>query len=233
MKIDGTKIILKTAAVTAGILIVLTAVLVTVTAWINPAFVADTANRAGLTFISIPLSVSAYERSEDINDLGTLIERSVSSQNDKVTAKYSEILLKHENFKQFCTFKDNKDNIKEGNYRSYIRGNLAVSYYRLKEFAKALEIAAEDNLSSYPDMSSMDYLVFAFAEHPDDNFKQDLIHLILPKFTQYFETYSQNSTDLSSKAQAKTTCMHLYQIYSATKDTEQAKIYADYFNELK
>ena len=227
MKIDVTKIITKTAAITAGILIFLFTALAAVTAWINPAFAADLSNRAGLSFISIPLSVSAYERSKDINDLGTLIERSVAAKNDKVTAKYGETLLKYENFQQFC---DYKDNLEEGNYRTYIRGNLAASYYRLKEYEKVLEIVAEDISQSYPVKSSMDYLVFAFAGRPDDDFKQDLIHLISPKFTQFFENYSENNADLASKTQAKSACMHLYQIYVATGEAEQAEIYENHYN---
>lgn len=154
--LDVSKTILRTGFITAVAFLLVLVLVISITALISPSLMSEASLKIGAKNTSARFAVAQYERTKDINDLATAVERSISCKNYKNIAKYSEILVNFENksgnkiFKNFCEdfkdknlneyYKENKINM-VSDYYNFIYGNYVYSLYKTNEKFKAYDIA--------------------------------------------------------------------------------------------
>jgi hypothetical protein len=92
------KLVIKTAIITF-ISVILGAVLIfTALSLVSPKTMSDFTYSLGLEDLSCTFAVKAYEKSQDINDLDTVIVKALSTEDYDVLKKYSKVMIDRDEF---------------------------------------------------------------------------------------------------------------------------------------
>lgn len=233
------KTIAKTAGITAGIFFGVLLLIVLIFAAVAPASLATFGDKLGFSYVAINFSERAYSRSEDINDLSTLFDRTVKYNKSKKTLFYGELLTENEHFADYCAFRDRRDSaLGVGSYRVYVTGNYVAALYQADKQVLALSTAWRELLlmgtgssAAYPGNSAMRYFVDCFARGGGISVEtQLLVYLeddLLPQVEQAY------LSDSSKKADLLRLYVDLYQVHRACFHTEQATLYQEKYDALK
>ena len=176
MSVDVGKVIGKTALKTTLIILVALIVCFAAFAGIFPGALSNIGDDIGSSYFAVVFSERQYQRTGDINDLGTLVERAIKYQNRDVTVTYSKELLTFEAdgrkiFDEYAAFKDDQLSSylgREYSYDDYINGNLAAALWQDKP-SEAINYASVGRVyvtqNRYGSNNSMTYAVNAFLEY--------------------------------------------------------------------
>ena len=160
-------LITKTAIITACGLIVLCLLLWGIFSWFAPSVMVSITDGLGMEKSAAGYSVSVYEKTGDIDDLSSVVERNFSCGKYKISAKYGIILLEHEKF-------DDYQNQKQSNYRQTISGIVAVSQYNIDKKDQALQTAVNNTVGEFDEFNGLERLLVCAMEENDKEFVQKI-----------------------------------------------------------
>ncbi len=238
------KTILKTAAFTAAVLITVFALISAGAALFAPAYASDVCNRLGAGRLAVSLSVRAYGKSGDINDLHALVERSSRFGRHDITSAYAAELLAHSDFDAFAAHKDGQSDedvlAVMGGYRVEVECRLTEAYFAQGKYIKALGTAqASVNRfgQAYPQLSAMDIFIAELASSQQAKAHAELSGLLLSflkdiKLAQY---YNEDTGELVSEGalhSATAVCAHLFAAHTALGNEGEAEHYRAIYNAL-
>jgi len=165
------KVALKTIAVVLSLIIIILAVITIFT----PMTLAKMNKKLGNNSLAASFTIIEYNRNKDINNLADIIELSIISKNYSRIKKYSNLLIDHTKFDEYCAFKDNNNDINiYASYKQYIYGwNVTALYYRYEK-QLALEKAKSIIPLDYSKNNAMRYLILAVAENNDKEMAEDI-----------------------------------------------------------
>ncbi len=220
MREDVYKTVKRTAAISAGAIVALLLLAALSAFLFFPARAAELCSRIGSP-LSVNLSVRAFEKDGDINDLALAVERSVPHGRHEVTAKYGKQLLARADFTDFCAFRDQSS---EGSYADFVLGSTAAALYLYGSSDEALTLL---DMDEYPQSPVADYLIAALEKSTDAGFAASLAALIQPRFEQYYTAFEEG--DDSFRERAAACCVQLYRIHLAAGDAAKAAEYDAYY----
>ncbi len=128
------KLIIKTIAFSLGILIALASLFYLVLALSSPKTLGDFYFRTGSEKLAIKYYEKAYEKSDDIDDLSVLVERSIVLKKHEQVKKYGFELINSTNYGEFAKTKGD-------GYDYYVVGSISKSLYILGEKNSAIDVA--------------------------------------------------------------------------------------------
>ncbi len=176
MSVDVGKVIGKTALKTTIIVLVVLILACAAFAGFFPGKLSDLGDDIGSSYLAVVFSERQYQRSGDINDLGTLVERSIKYGKDETTVTYAKELLNFKAdgtaiFEDYAAFKDEQMQEflgREYSYDDYINGNLAAALWTNKAeegilYAVCGKLYVTQN--RYGSNNSMTYAVEAYLEY--------------------------------------------------------------------
>ena len=169
---DG-KVILKSALITIGALIVAVALSFTLWFFLAPRSMASISQQWGYYDFALTCANSQYKKSKKTDDLAFCAEISIYLADDYKIVKYCEPLTGKDDFEELCNKKDEKLSktqygVYASDYRSYILGNLAVSEYRLGDLKKAV------NTAELGDVDCFKRLILEVVLHGTEEDKENL-----------------------------------------------------------
>lgn len=128
------KLIIKTIAFSIGILVAGFALFYLIMATASPSSLGDFYYRTGNERLAIKYSEKAYEKSEDIGDLATLVERSASLKRHALVKEYGFLLINHAGYDEFSKAEG-------AGYKYYVAGSICQSLYILGETSASVDTA--------------------------------------------------------------------------------------------
>ncbi len=165
------KLVIKTIALTAVILLVLSAGFYLVLSCLFPSQLADFYFKSGNEKLALKYSEKAYDKSSDVLDLAILAERSIAFDDNAKIITYCSQLINDENYHKIFTSKGQS-------YHYYIVGSLCQARYEKGDKSVAVETAFS-NTSDYVEHNPIHRLIVLSASKNDQNtlaiIKQKLI----------------------------------------------------------
>lgn len=223
-ELNISKVVLKTGLVTVFCCLLVIVLAFTITAFVSPKLVSDISLRMGAKGLSARFAVAHYERTKDINDLATAVERSISGKKHKNVVTYGEKLIEFESeskrkvFADFADFKDETLNdyyAEHGmemvsGYYNFIYGNYVYSLYKVKEKDKAYMIALE-SMVGYTGSNPMRKYINAYIEDKKRSINGDLSR----RLEEMYDGLIDNVNDPDNKDYCLNICADLIKIYEA------------------
>ena len=200
------KIILKTAAITMVVIIVLLAIASGLLIWLAPDFVATSAEKLGFEGVSLSMYERSYKQDKTINSLYTLVNKSIQFKDDDMLIKYYEKLEEHKDYTKFIKALDEANfdakqsvltNIKLSNEDNRLKTRYVKALAK-KDFTKALNFAAQDMLNFDANADKLNFCVIGLV----DKINKDNIS----KFTENNEILTES------------VCQKIESMYNALKD---------------
>ena len=134
------KLVLKTIAITLALTLCAMMIAFGVTSLFAPKFVAGVFDGVGNYSASVFFYEKQYEKTSDIKDLATLIDK-IDRKKEPVKAEnYLVLMTSHEGFEEFCKGADGKQG--KAN-KEYYFGNYALVLVDTGRFSKAVEVSKE------------------------------------------------------------------------------------------
>lgn len=232
------KIIAKTAAITAAAFIGVLLIVAIVLSVCCPVVLSDVGDSLGIPFAAIGYLERSYMNTQDINELGELVERCIKYEKHKKTVRYGETLVGHRYFADFCAHQDSVlASVTDGSYRVYITGNYVDALYETGRREYALTFAWGEILKQrekgiyYAKQNTMRYLVSAFSSNGErDGISSQLIGYLegdlLPQLTAVY------SGDATKKEQLSALYVDLYEIYRALFNEQKMQEYQSLYDSL-
>ncbi|MBO7214915.1 MAG: hypothetical protein J6V66_05410 [Clostridia bacterium] len=153
------KLIAKTIAFSVGVLVVGVCIFYLIMANFSPSTLSDFYFRMGNDKLTLKYSEKAYEKSEDISDLATLVERSIVFDNATLTKEYG---LKLINSSDYSTYASEQDS----GYKYYVAGSICEALYLLGENQTAIDTAF-DNTATYSKVNPIRVLISLAVQNGD------------------------------------------------------------------
>ena len=141
------KIVLKSALITVGALIVAGILIFSLWLLISPQTMASSSEKLGNYKFAVTCANLKYKYSGETEDLARCAEDSILSKKDKLIVKYCEKLLECDDFEEYCNERDKQlsshvgQYLSQPNYKAYIIGTLSLSQYREGDLEKAIKTA--------------------------------------------------------------------------------------------
>ena len=183
------KVILKTAIITLGVVIVLAVAAFGVASLCVPAAMSDLTYSLGMNAISSDYAYQEYERSGDLAYLSRSFELAASLGRDEKAEERFDTLYAAEGFEDLCALRDSQTPpvVVGGeeitySYRDYVCGLGACVKYRLavtaEEEQEALDLAIENTKKEFPAGNPVYRLAAEAAGEKDAAFCQKLLAAI-------------------------------------------------------
>ena len=183
------KIILKTAFITLGVVIVLAVAAFGVASLCVPAAMSDLAYSLGMEAISSDYAYQEYERSGDLAYLARSFELAATHGRDEQAEERFDILYASDGFADLCAQRDAQipPVVVEGeqitySYRGYVCGLEACVMYRLAEDAQsrtaALDFALSETDASFPSGNPVYVLATEAAGNADRAFCIEILQAL-------------------------------------------------------
>lgn len=174
------KVTLKTIAVILSILIIFLAVLT----MFAPMTLANFNKKLGNNSLAASFTIIEYNRNKDINDLADIVELSILSESYSRILKYSDFLINHSKFNEFCAYKDKNTNINiYATYKQFIYGWNVTALYEKNEKELAFERAKGIVPSNYSRNNALQYLILVVAEENDKTMAEDIMIYLQEKIS--------------------------------------------------
>jgi len=170
------KIILNVALKTIAVVISIIILTLSVLTMFTPLTLADLNKKLGNNTLAASFTIIEYNRNKDINDLAEIIELSISEERYTRILKYSDLLIKHTQFEQFCNFKDNRGNNNiYASYKQFIYGWNITALYNKGQKELAFERAKSVLPSDYCQNNALQYLIIAIDNNYDKVLAQEIL----------------------------------------------------------
>ena len=160
-------LIVKTAVITLASIISLLAITFGALSIIMPKTVANIFDNLGAKGASIFLYQMDYERTDDIQDLIDIIDKTYANKDHFRQEKYLDMLIAREDFDSFCLTSDRESFGKDDcdiTTKEYYYGYYASVLYQNAKFDKAIEIANEFvSLNGYTEFNPLTILLDEFC----------------------------------------------------------------------
>jgi hypothetical protein len=154
------KLIAKTIAFSLVILLVAVSAFYLILAVATPKTLGNFYFSTGSENLAIKYSERAYDKSGDISDLATLVERSASFKNHSLVKKYGLILLSDGDFEEFA-------DANGSGYKYYIAGSVVQSLYALNEKQASIDVAF-NSTANYSQVNPVRVLISIAIESLDN-----------------------------------------------------------------
>lgn len=155
------KLIAKTIAISLAIVIGLISVIYLLIASFSPAMLSNIYFRLNNKNLTLKYSEIAYQKSEQIESLSTLVERSIKFDDNALTEKYGFIFITHSDYEDLLTKKDS-------GYNYYIVGSLCEALYCSNKKETAITLAFENTLV-YSSVNPIRVVISLAVENGDIN----------------------------------------------------------------
>lgn len=201
------KSIVKTSLITLGILVASALIFVLIMSIFFPQNMYRFCDSLGFNKLSYTYAERQYQKSNDINDLHTLIYSAHKIQNDDAIIKYTEILMQSPNYDDFIKYINDLNmsstnivmaQVVMSNENNFLKNKYVVALCNAGEFTKACEFTLEE-IYSYQDWSlpnCTEWLLSPLLEYqnrqatPDYTFLKDTKkdgHSMLYLFEKYLD----------------------------------------------
>ena len=160
------KLIVKTVAITLGILIAVSVIFYLILANASPNVLADVYFQTQNAELSIKYSKKAYEKSKDLSDLLVVVERSILFDDDDTTLEYGVRFINDEAYPSIIETKGQ-------DYHYYVVGNICQIQYEKGDKAVAIQTAI-NNTGEYLSYNPIHKLILLAAQGNDKAFLQDI-----------------------------------------------------------
>ena len=210
------KLILKTAAITLGIIVAVSVMAGAVFALAAPARAAQLCARMGMYGAACQLQCSEYNRKGNISELDKLVQYAVIAENHEMVVKYGSELVNREDFKEYASQIDQSSDADiKGSYTDYIYGNLSVSLYEEGNFDGAFVAAKYTVTNEYPVNNAMQYYIYNLAVKGDE--------IRLTEAAEYLTSlYWFLDTEQGAEKHKRDVALDLVFIYEETGNSELA-----------
>lgn len=144
------KLILKTAFITLGVLVIISISLFGIMSFCAPAVMMDLTASLGLEYVSGDYAYQAYQRTSEIDYLARAFEIAAEYKKDQIADERFEELIAHENFDAYCDeqnpggFEYSETATLRVNYRESVFGDGVCVKYRLACVAVCSEEEKEE-----------------------------------------------------------------------------------------
>ena len=169
-------LIVKTAVITLASIVSLLAITFGALSIITPKTVADIFDNLGAKGASIFLYQMNYERTDDIQDLISIIDKAYVNEDSSDQEKYLDMLITREDFNSFCSASD-RENFGKDDYdittKEFYYGYYVRVLYKNAQFDKAIEVSNEFVSSNgytrfNPLTTLLDEFCFKFTDEQTD-----------------------------------------------------------------
>lgn len=167
------KLVLKTALITLGVVLVLAVAAFGVISLCAPAVMCDFTLSLGMESVSADYAYQEYQRSDDLAYLARSVELA-AGRNDAKAEERFDLLYAAEGFDEMCAARDaqqTSSDIRLGSYHDYLCGVGACVKYRLaetqEEYEEALALALAETDTSFPVANPL-YMLSVEAASADD-----------------------------------------------------------------
>ena len=167
------KLIGKTAAATFSLLVAFALIIFGVISLASPSAMMSFTDSMGMVGASAYYSVAAYDRSGDISDLATAVEKSYDAGHYEDAAEYGVKFLDDSDFSEYCAGRDADT---QGNaairssYAQYAAGIVSSAQYYTGAEEFALNTALESLGETFPQNNAAIYLAASAMEKEDTDF---------------------------------------------------------------
>ncbi len=148
------KLVLKTALITLGAVVVLGALLLVILGFAAPKVMMNFTASMGMESISGNFAYSEYERSGDLDCLARSFLIAEVHGDDETALSRWNVLYENEGFSAHCESVSPEGDIPAYSYRDYLTGSAAKVMYRLsstdEEKSSALAFALSETQASFP-----------------------------------------------------------------------------------
>ncbi len=174
------KLVLKTALVTLGVLLVLAVAVFGVLSLCAPALVCDFTASLGMETVSADYAYQEYQRSGSLSYLARSVEL-CAGRDDENACRRFDLLYAADGFEEMCASRDvTQDSpVRLGSYHDYICGVGACVKYRLAqtqaEYDEALSLALEETDIEFPVANPLYRLSVEAASAGDEAFCASLL----------------------------------------------------------
>lgn len=134
------KLIIKTIAISLGIVVFVFTALYFIIASASPVTLSNIYFRLNNKNLTLKYSEMTYEKSDDILDLSVLVERSIKFEDNALIEEYGFKLINDEEYSDFLQTKDS-------GYNYYIVGSLAKALYNAGKVDSAISVAFDNTLT--------------------------------------------------------------------------------------
>lgn len=161
--------IIKTVAVMLGLLMITAATLI----MFAPVKLADFNKRIGNYSLAASFNIIEYNRSKDIETLAEIVNLSIAAKNNGRIIKYSDLLIKHTKFNDYCESMDeaNTGNI-YASYQQYVYGWNITALYKKGKKQQALDTAKTAVPADYGINNCFSYFIRAVIDDNDSSMAQ-------------------------------------------------------------
>lgn len=140
------KLILKTCIYTLVLIFLVIFLALSIWAIASPSTASNFCKKTGMNKFSAVFACMEYDKTEDINDLATAVERCIIAENHTKMYLYGKKLIEHKEFEEFAEFMDEQFSDKmeiegEYNYADYIYTNYVISLFKLGHELDACNVA--------------------------------------------------------------------------------------------
>ena len=153
------KLIIKTTAISLGIVIAVFTALYLIIACASPSTLGNIYFRLNSKNLTLKYSELSYEKSGDILDLSILLERSIKFENNALIEEFGFELINDERYGDFLQTKDS-------GYNYYIVGSLSKALYLSGKVDSAISVAF-DNTLVYSDLNPIRVMISLAVEKLD------------------------------------------------------------------
>ncbi len=167
------KLVLKTALITLGVVLVLAVAAFGVISLCAPAVMCDFTLSLGMESVSADYAYQEYQRSDDLAYLARSVELA-AGRNDAKAEERFDLLYAAEGFDEMCAARDaqqTSSDIRLGSYHDYLCGVGACVKYRLADtqegYEEALALALAETDTSFPVANPL-YMLSVEAASADD-----------------------------------------------------------------
>ena len=162
------KLVLKTALITLASVLVLALLVYGVLSLFVPSAMVSLTDKLGMDGACARYSVSVYEKTGDIDDLASAVERSYGAERYGDAAEYGVILLEREDFSSYCERRENAMAGQKYDYAQFAAGIVSVSLYYDGQTDAAVKVAFDAVGSSFPTGNAVIYLLSAACDAEKD-----------------------------------------------------------------
>lgn len=153
------KLIVKTITFSLGILIALASLFYLVLAVASPKALGDFYFRTGSEKLAIKYLEKAYEKSDDIKDLATLVERSIALEMHASVKEFGFEFINADGYGEYAKSQG-------GGYDYYIVGSISKSLYLLGEKNVAIDLSF-NSTASYSEVNPVRALISVALDKED------------------------------------------------------------------
>lgn len=191
------KLVLKTALITLGVVIVLAVAAFGVASLCVPAAMSDLAFSLGMRSVSADYAYQEYERSGDLAYLSRSFELAAGlGSNEKADERF-DVLYAAEGFSDLCALRDEQtppvtvgDTQLTYSYRDYVCGLGACVKYRLARGDEAIGLAFSETASDFPSGNPAYLLAAEAAGNADSAFCAQLLTAFGERDFEHNELYN-------------------------------------------